>query len=325
LILLLVASLVGVASSQAQDKLVASYPAAGGTQGALWAAKDLGIFDKYGLNVEVVLVPGSARGIQAMLANSVQVVQGDPSAPVIAAARGAEIAIIAQPLNKFPFTFLTQKNIRKPSDLVGKKIGILNFGGATEVAVTAALKEWNIPLESVVLLPVGGVGPRFTALLNGAIDATVLVPPENLVAARNGMNVLAQLSDLKTTFPYTVVTVSRSFMKQNPTAVKRYIQAYSEAIFRFKTDQQQAKAVYAKRLGQKDAKVIQETYDYYAPRFTFPPRPDPNALAAVVEFERKRMPENRGQIDVRRFIEAGPFEELEKEKFFEKLSKAGKG
>lgn len=126
LILIIAIGLAVTQFSEAQDKLVASYPAAGGTQGTLWAAKDLGIFDKYGLNVDVILVPGSARGIQALLANSVQVVQTDPSATVIAAARGAELAIIAQPLNKFPFTFLAQKDIRKPSDLIGKKIGILN-------------------------------------------------------------------------------------------------------------------------------------------------------------------------------------------------------
>jgi ABC-type nitrate/sulfonate/bicarbonate transport system substrate-binding protein len=90
LILSAAIGLAAVQFSEAQDKIVASYPAAGGTQGPLWAAKELGIFDKYGLNVEVVLVPGSARGIQALLANSIQVVQGDPSAPVIAASRGAE-------------------------------------------------------------------------------------------------------------------------------------------------------------------------------------------------------------------------------------------
>lgn len=311
--------------SQAQDKLVASYPAAGGTQGPLWAAKDLGIFDKYGLSVDVVLVPGSARSIQALLANSIQVVQGDPSAPIIAASRGAEIAIIAQPLDKFPFTFLTQKHIQKPSDLIGKKIGILNFGGATEVAVTVALREWNIPLQSVTMLPIGGISNRFTALLNGSIDATVLVPPENFVAARKGMNVLAQLSDLKTAFPYTVVTVSRSFMKRNSTIIKRYVQAYSEAIFHFKTDSSKAKAVYAKRLGQRDTQAIQEAYDYYAPRFTFPPRPDPKALRAVLDFERERIPESRGQIDVRQSIDDSAFDELDKEGFFKKLSDARAG
>jgi NitT/TauT family transport system substrate-binding protein len=320
LILIIAIGLAVTQFSEAQDKLVASYPAAGGTQGPLWAAKDLGIFDKYGLNVDVILVPGSARGIQALLANSVQVVQTDPSATVIAAARGAELAIIAQPLNKFPFTFLAQKDIRKPSDLIGKKIGILNFGGATEVAVTAALKEWNVPLQAVTLLPVGGAGTRFTALLNGSIDATVLVPPESFVAAQKGMTVLAQLSDLKMTFPYTVITVGRAFLKNNPNVMKRYIQAYSEAIFQFKTDSNKAKAVYAKRLGQQNPMAIQETYDYYAPSFSFPPKPDANALRGVLDLERQRLPENNKQIDVEQFLDESLVGVLEKEGFFKKLT-----
>jgi ABC-type nitrate/sulfonate/bicarbonate transport system substrate-binding protein len=116
--------------------------------------------------------------------------------------------------------------------------------------------------------------------------------------------------------------MGRAFMKRNPPVAKRYVQAYSEAIFRFKKDADKAKAVYVKALGQRDAKAIQEAHDYYAPRFTFPPRPDPNALRAVLEFERERLPEGRGQIDVRQFIEDGAFDELEKEGFFKKISSA---
>src|SRR5688572_8860036 len=117
---LLLTTMIGLAavhSAQAQEKLVVSYPASAGTHGPLWAAKDLGIFAKYGLSVDTVMIAGSARGIQALLANSTQIIQGDPASPILAASRGAEIAIIAQPLNTFPFTFLTQKEIRKPSDL----------------------------------------------------------------------------------------------------------------------------------------------------------------------------------------------------------------
>lgn len=322
----LLITLAVIELSEAQDKLIVSYPASAGTHGPLWAAKDLGIFDKYGLSVDTVMIPGSARGIQALLSDSTQVIQGDPASPILAASRGAEIAIIAQPLNTFPFAFLSQKEIRKPSDLIGKKIAILNFGGASELAVTSAFREWKIPLSSVTILPMGDDGVRFTALLNGSVDATVLAPPESFVAARSGMNVLAQMSDLKIDFPHTVISTRQSYMKRNPDIIKRYLQAYSEAIFQFKTDKSKGLAVFSKRLRQRDPKVIQQTYDYYAPRFSFPPFPNPAALRTVLGLVSQHAREAREQFDVANFLEDGTVRTLEKEGFFRKLSdnQAGK-
>jgi ABC-type nitrate/sulfonate/bicarbonate transport system substrate-binding protein len=137
--------------------------------------------------------------------------------------------------------------------------------------------------------------------LDGSIDATVLVPPENFVAARKGMHVLAQLSDLRVTFPDTVVTVSRSFLKRSPKVIKRYVQAYSEAIFQFKTDSNKATAVYTKRLRQQDQKAIQEAYDYYAPSFSFPPKPD-RMLCGRLGFERQRLPHNPFQMEIDKLV-----------------------
>ena len=51
---------------------------------------------------------------------------------------------MAAALNKFPFSVVTRKEIRMASQLVGKKIGIVNFGGSNDLAVTLALKESNI-------------------------------------------------------------------------------------------------------------------------------------------------------------------------------------
>jgi len=320
LLIILLSAFLTVERAEAQDKLVVSYPASAGTHGPLWAAKDLGIFEKYGLSVDTVMIPGSARGIQALLSDSTQIIQGDPASPILAASRGAEVVVIAQPLNTFPFTFLSQKDIRKPADLSGKRIAILNFGGASELAVTSALREWKIPLSSVTILPMGDDGVRFTALLNGSVDATVLAPPESFVAARSGMNVLAQMSDLKIDFPHTVISTRRSYLKRNPDIVRRYLQAYSEAIFQFKTDKSKGLAVFSKRLRQRDPKVIQQTYDYYAPRFSFPPFPNPAALRTVVDLVSQHARETREQFDIASFLEEGTLRTLEKEGFFRKLT-----
>ena len=303
----------------AQGGVVVSYDGYAGFQGPLWAAKDLGLFQKYGLKAEMVLITGSTRGMAALISGSSDFAQGSASASIPIRLRGGDLVIVAAVLNKFPFSVVAQKEIRKPSDLIGKKIGILNFGGSTDLAITLAFKEWNIPRQAVTIFASGGAPERLAALSTRAIDASVLSPPETVVAARLGMNILAHLSDLKAAFPQTVITVRRSFLEKNRDAVKRFVRAYSEAIYEFKTDKAKAMTVYANRLKQQDPKVLDATYDYFAPKFSFPPRVDRDGIRNALELVSDRDREAKGEINVEQFIDERVIDELEREGLFKKL------
>jgi ABC-type nitrate/sulfonate/bicarbonate transport system substrate-binding protein len=306
----------------AQDGLVVSYDGYAGFQGPLWAAKDLELFKKHGLKTEMVLITGSTRGMAALISGSSDFAQGSASASIPIRLRGGDLVIVAAALNKFPFSVVAQKEIRKSSDLIGKKIGILNFGGSTDLAITLALKEWNIPRQSVTIFASGGAPERLAALSTRAIDASVLSPPEALVATRLGMNILEHLSDLKAAFPQTVITVRRSFMEKNRDTVKRFVRSYSEAIHQFKTDRAKGMAVYANRLKQQDSKVLDATYDYFAPKFSFPPRIERDGIRNALELVGDRDREARGEINIEQFIDERVIDELEREGFFKKLSDA---
>lgn len=271
-ILLLVFSLLLPPSAFAQEQVIVSYDGNSGFQGPIWAVKDLGLFEKYGLKAELVLVPGGTRGMQALVSGSTQFAQGSATSPISLRLQGGDVAIIAAALNKFPFSLVAQKQIRRPSDLVGKKIGIVNFGGSNELAVVLALKEWNIPRQSVSLVPAGEAAYRLVAMTAGNLDATVLSPPYTTEAARLGFNILAHMSEMDLPFPQTVITVRRSFMEKNRETVKRFVRAYSDAIYQFTTQKQQGMAIYAKRLKQQNPKVLEDTYQYYAGKFSLPPR-----------------------------------------------------
>jgi NitT/TauT family transport system substrate-binding protein len=303
----------------AQEGVVVSYDGYAGFQGPLWAAKDLDLFRKHGLKAEMVLITGSTRGMAALISGSSDFAQGSASASIPIRLRGGDIVIIAAALNKFPFSVVAQKEIRKPSDLIGKKIGILNFGGSTDLAITLAFKEWNIPRQAVTIFASGGAPERLAALSTRAIDASVLSPPETVAAARLGMNLLAHLSDLRAAFPQTVITVRRSFLEKNRDTAKRFVRAYSEAIYQFKTDKAKAMAVYANRLKQQDSKIIESTYDYFAPKFSFPPRVDRDGIRNTLELVSDRDREAKGEINAEQFIDESVIDELEREGFFKKL------
>ena len=302
-----------------QEAILVGYDGHAGFQGAIWATKDLGLFEKHGLSGELILIPGSARGMAALLSGSVPFVQGSATAPLAAYLRGGDVVVIAAALNKFPFSVVTRKELRAPADLVGKKLGILNFGGSNDLAVTLALKEWNIPRNAVTILAAGGAPERLAALLTGNIDATVLSPPETVAAARAGLNILANLGDLNATFPQTLIMVKCSFVSAKRETVKRFIRAYSEAIYEFKANKDKALKVYADRLKQKDLIVLEDTYRFYAPKFALPPRVDRNGVNNALDLVRQGS-EVKADVNLAPFIDESMIDELEREGFYKKLT-----
>ncbi|HWH78156.1 MAG TPA: ABC transporter substrate-binding protein, partial [Candidatus Binatus sp.] len=121
----------------------------------LLVAKDLGIFEKYGLDVDLVVIGGGSRLMQALVGRSLDSANVAAMAPIRANFAGANVVITGAFLNRNLYKFVTRKEIQKPADLRGKKLGVVNFGGANEFSILMALKSWGLPPESVKIVPAG--------------------------------------------------------------------------------------------------------------------------------------------------------------------------
>ena len=302
----------------AQEQTMIGYDGYAGFQGPIWATKDLGLFEKYGLNGELILIPGSARGMAALLSGSVPFIQGSATAPLTTFLRGGDVVIVAAAYNKLPLSVVARKELRTPADLVGKRLGILNFGGSNDLGVTLALKEWNIPRSSVTILVAGGAPERFAALMSGSIDATVLSPPETVAATRAGLRILANLGDLNASFPQTVIMVRRTYLASKRDTVKRFIRAYSEGIYEFKTNRDKAIKVYASRLKQKDLSILEETHSFYGPKFSLPPRIERSGITNTLDLVRQSS-EVKADVNLTGLVDETIIDELEREGFYKKF------
>ena len=312
-------------NSFAQERYMIAYGGFAGFQAPVWAATDLGLLAKYGVSGDVVMLPGSTREIQALVAGSVHLAQVDAVTTINAIQQGADLVMISGSMNTFPFSFVAQKEIRKPEDLSGKKVGIVGFGGANELAVVLALKEWNVPRQSVTIIQSGGAANRLVALSAKALDATVLAHPELGEAVRMGMNVLAHMNEMKTAaFPMNVMVVRRSFLEKNRDAVKRFQQAYAEGTYQFMHNKDKGLAVLAKRLQQKNPKAVEETYQYYAASFSFPTRVSQPGLRNTLEMVAQRSGA-KPDTDLRKYLDESTLDELDKEGFFKKLAQQSSG
>jgi len=307
-------------SVAAQELYLVAYAGFAGFQAPVWAPKDLGLMAKYGFNGDVVLVPGSVRQIQALQGGSIQFAQVDAATAINAINQGADLVMISGSLNSFPYSFMAQKEIRKPEDLIGKKIGILAIGGATETATILALKAWNVPRQSVTIFPAGDPVARIAALSTKAIDATVLSYPDINEAVRVGMHALADMSEMKgASFPMNVMAARRSFVEKNRDTVKRYQQAYAEGTYQFITNKDKGTAVLAQWLRSRNSKTIEETYQYFAKKFSFPTRVSQAGLRNTLELLAQR-PGAKIDMNINKYLDESTLDELEREGFFKRLS-----
>jgi NitT/TauT family transport system substrate-binding protein len=98
-----------------------AYSSISGAMLPLWVAKDKGLFDKYGVEVELAYIRGVA--IEALLSGEVHFVRASPPAVVRSTLRGADLAIIANTINVAVFSLMSKSVLKSPEDLKGKKIG----------------------------------------------------------------------------------------------------------------------------------------------------------------------------------------------------------
>lgn len=302
----------------AADKIIADYGGLSGFQSTVWVAKDLKIFDKHGLDVDVIMITGSARSVAALLGGSTQFATGSATGPLVAAARGADVKVIAASYNKFPYAIVVKPDIRSPKDLRGKKINILNFGGSNDLALQLALREWGLKQLDVQVLIGGDAPTRLGSLMAGRTDATILSPPHLTKAVQAGYRVLADMGEMSANFTQSSLYTKGSYLREDRDRAKRFLRAYAEAIHVIKTDREKTLKVFAKRMRLDDSETLNATYDYFAPRFSLPPRVDFSGVRDTLRFYGDHNPELKNRTP-EEFVDHSLLDELEKEGFFKKL------
>jgi NitT/TauT family transport system substrate-binding protein len=310
---------IGASSNtHAQVRHLHSSAGVGSNQLPMYVAKDLGLFEKYGLNVELIVITGGARGLQALFGGSTQSANMAGMAPVRAVLSGGDIVIVGAILNKSLQKFVARKEIRNPTELRGKKIGVANFGGSSEFGALLALREWKVPLESVSVVPTGGGRERMLALEAGGIDGTLLSYAEATQVAKKGMTILAEMTELVPEFPDRLIMVRRSYLEKDRQSVKSFLQAISEGIIKARTEREWTIASLAKHL-RLDRRLAEETYEASRDAYSFPPRVGRKGMQGVLDIIQQQTGKPKAEFEMSRFVDESVIDELEREGFFAKI------
>src|SRR4029453_4780139 len=185
----------------AQDKKLDKIRVGGGSSSAaqmsLWLAKEGNYYEKHGLNVEVISIPGSSLAIQAMLSGELPIIQAGGAGPIQAALSGTDTVIIATIVKKFNWWIFGHPNIARMEDLKGKIFGVPRFGTQSDLASRIALRKAGLePDRDVTMVQTGGPAETVPAMAAGRVNAAAISPPATLQAKRLKLRDLMDLTGL---------------------------------------------------------------------------------------------------------------------------------
>jgi NitT/TauT family transport system substrate-binding protein len=253
--------------AQAQEKLEKILVGVAGLSGALAHAfipKDAGLYEKYGLEVDLVFFQGGTQAIQATLSGGLQLAVTAGPEIIHARASGSDMTMIAGYMNTMPYSIVADKNITKFEQLKGTKAAISRFGSTSELAVRFALeKNGLVPGKDVTIVQLGDQSTRFAALTGGSVQSTLISPPFDITAKKMGYQILGDMADLGLPYQHETVATTDKFLKERPETARKFLRAFIAGIHLWMTDEKKTKEILAKRLKINDKEILDETYSAY--------------------------------------------------------------
>jgi NitT/TauT family transport system substrate-binding protein len=282
-----IAAICFASISQAQEKKLDKLRVGGGSASAaqmsIWFAKEGNFYEKHGLNVEVISIPGSSLAIQAMLSGELPIIQAGGAGPIQAALSGTDTVILATIVKKFNWWIYGQANIARMEDLKGKVFGVTRFGTQSDLASRIALRKAGLePDRDVTMVQTGGPAETVTAMAAGRVNAAAVSPPATLQAKRLKLRDLMDLTGLDVEYHVNGVVTTRRYLKANEDIARRFLRAYIEGAVRGMKDKAFAIKTMGKYFRTDDKEVLDETYELSIKNgFAVPPYP--SGIAALLQ------------------------------------------
>ncbi len=303
-------------------KLSVGYSSVSAGQSVLWVTKEAGIFQKNGLDVELLFIQSASLMAQALAGQSLPIAIMSGATAMEGQLNGGDFLILLM-LKKTPaLTYIVgSKSISKAEQLKNKKLGISRFGSVSDFLLRMALRELGIDANKEVnILQIGGTPLRTAALQSGTIDATVLTVEEKVAAEKFGINVLFDLRRLGLEFFTNDVVTTRRFLRQEEDTVRKFIKAMVEGIHYYKTRKKESIAIMAKYMRTTDRKIIEVGYDFNSTEYGRKPYPSTTAAQLALEEIARRNPKAK-DAKLEQFFDSVFIRELDESGFIDNLYK----
>jgi NitT/TauT family transport system substrate-binding protein len=283
-----------------------------------WVAKDAKIYEKHGLDVELILVKGSGQTSTALLGGSLF---GAPVAlptVMLADLGGADLVNIAHTVPGVQSKLLVKQEIKRPEDIKGKRIATSSLGSLGDFLFRYIIRKHGMdPNRDVTWLSIGTPPERLQALVSGNVDAADLSYPTDAQAIRMGYRVLWDARK-EVVYPSMSVVTRRKSVQEDRDTVMRMLKAHIEGIAYFKAHKEFSKKVLSKYLRNNDQELLEGSYEIFKQDFISVPYPIMKGLEATYEYVAATRPEIRNR-KPEEFMDPSLVAELEKSGFIKAL------
>ena len=250
-----------------------------------WIAKETGIFKRYGLDIDLVFIDGSTRGIQALLAGDLGFTEAVGTSAINGKVAGGNIAIINGVVNTLPYYIIGNPTIKSRDDLKGRTAAVHIPGTAADFALRLGLKSINLPYNQIKAITVGGGPARIGALINGQAEFTIVSDAERIQGERIGQKVIIDLAELKVPFLFTCTVTSTKLIREQPDTVRRMAEAIATGVHFFKSNKAETIKIMGKYTRGADRTILEGAYAAYYKLFVEDTYPTLEGLRNTLEIQ----------------------------------------
>ena len=213
--------------AEAPAKVRIGYPSSAVSTLPFDIAREKGFYTKAGIDVEYIQMR-SALGPQAILAGNINFFTS-PQSAINAAVAGLPLVVVLSLYQDSAWVLMTNKDITKPQDLIGKKIAISDIRSSPYYFARAGFKKLGLNEKQIGLVTTGGTSNSFATLSTNQVAGAVLSPPFDEKAVSEGYKKFLFLGDLAD-IPYLGLFTSRAEIHANRDRIKRTVAAVMDAV-----------------------------------------------------------------------------------------------
>jgi NitT/TauT family transport system substrate-binding protein len=258
-------SVAAVSSTAAQNKIVIGTVGTGNTlEWPLYIAEKKGYFDQEKFALEWVGVQSSAAVMQQLAAGSLNLGTTGLADALRAPDKGAPTRLLRIGVGVSPYEAIGARTVKSWTDLRQKTVMIGGAKDITRVYFEDIAKPNGLAASEYDYVFAGSTAARFSALTSGSVAATILFPPFNFLAIRDGYTKLGLSADYTKSFPFSAYSVNLNWARENKDVIRRFLAAYAKGVdwFYNRVNRDEAVSILISYL-KSDPKDVADTYDFF--------------------------------------------------------------
>ena len=245
-------------AGEGPQKIRIGFPSLAFSYMPFYVAQEKGLLKKAALEAEYIQIRTIIQP-QALINGNINFLPS-VSTGMSAAASGLPLVVVLNLYDGAPWILVTNKEINKPQDLIGKKVAISGIRTAAHYFVLAGLKKMELAEKDIGFISTGGTASSFAALASNQVAGAVLTPPFDDKAVSLGFKKFLFLGDL-VDIPYVGLVTSQAEVKTHRDQIHRTIGALLEAVSWLRANHGESAKIIAEKfkVTQAEAERTHET------------------------------------------------------------------